>query len=235
LNYLGGKHSIAPQLVEYMAPFISKATAYYEPFIGGANVFHLVRHPIKYGGDTHPALITMWAAVRDGWIPPTTITEKEYDTLRAAKDSANPLTAFAGFGASFGGKYFGGYARPHPRQQNKAGASAKAIERQRPGIKGAILRCCSFDAWQVIPGAVVYCVPPYEGKTGYGGAFNHTWFWQWCRGLEIQGTTVFISEYKAPPDFNAVLTIEKARHVRGDTTHAIEKLYRWKGYEIANR
>jgi len=52
--------------------------------------------------------------------------------------------------------------------------------------------------------SLVYCDPPYRGSTGYDGWFDSRAFWQWCRDKTREGHTVFVSEYKAPPDFECV-------------------------------
>lgn len=46
---------------------------------------------------------------------------------------------------------------------------------------------------------VIYTDPPYQGKSGYGVAFDNAAFWEWCR--QPRRALLIISEYSAPPDF----------------------------------
>lgn len=61
--------------------------------------------------DAHPYLMEMWKALQQGWEPPDIVTEAEYQYIKAHKDEDPALTAFVGFGCTFGAKWFGGYAR----------------------------------------------------------------------------------------------------------------------------
>lgn len=57
-------------------------------------------------------------------------------------------------------------------------------------------------------GAVIYCDPPYKGKTGYGAVqFDHAAFYDWCKR---QKGLVVISEYSMPDGFVSVW--ERARN-----------------------
>lgn len=52
---------------------------------------------------------------------------------------------------------------------------------------------------------IIYCDPPYaHTKTYQGCEINHEEFWDWVREQKAAGHYVYVSEYTAPPDFNAV-------------------------------
>ena len=53
----------------------------------------------------------MWKALQQGWEPPDLVTFEDYEYVRAHQDENPALTAFVGFGCTFGAKWFGGYAR----------------------------------------------------------------------------------------------------------------------------
>ena len=58
----------------------------------------------------------MWKALQNGWIPPNDISEEEYKYIRENKNENMALTSFVGFGCSFAGKWFGGYARSNDKR-----------------------------------------------------------------------------------------------------------------------
>ena len=76
MQYMGGKEKIANQIVEFMQPEIDKRGIYVEPFVGGASVISRVSASVRIGADIHEALINMYKALSNGWIPPKTLTEK---------------------------------------------------------------------------------------------------------------------------------------------------------------
>lgn len=74
-------------------------------------------------------------------------------------------------------------------------------------------------------GDVVYCDPPYAGKTGYGcNKFDHEAFWQWCRTRDFP---VYVSEYRAPEDFVSIWRKEKRRlfNDKGLSSNSVEHLF----------
>ena len=148
MRYLGGKGRIAKPITEILSD--TDRQFYLEPFMGGGAVFSRVasnfKHPI--GSDISFDLILMWTALRDGWIPQENLSETEYQSLRNSAPSA--LRGLAGFGASFGGKWFGGYARggfngTAPR--NHYAESRRAAMRDATGMKDALLLSAPYDSW----------------------------------------------------------------------------------------
>ena len=111
MRYFGGKERISGKLVEFMSQYIENKTAYIEPFVGGCSVIAKVNHENRIGNDINKALIALYKAIQNGWIPPDKLTNETYIRLKTEKNEEDPLTAFAGFGCSFAGKWFGGYAR----------------------------------------------------------------------------------------------------------------------------
>jgi site-specific DNA-adenine methylase len=74
---------------------------------------------------------------------------------------------------------------------------------------------------------IIYCDPPYSKQAHYyteSGEhvtpFDHEEFWEWCREMS-KNNLVFVSEYKAPDDFDLVWST-KSKTTRRSMT---EKLY----------
>lgn len=163
--------------------------------------------------DANPALISLYQAVANGWDPPEMVTEEQYKAGKALPVS-DPMKAFLGFGCSFGGKWFGGFARS---KDPKDGRSKRGYASQcRNGLLedvpaivkagGVIVQCNFLDMDPEDPEVaedardlVLYLDPPYESTTGYGaiGVFDHNRFWQRVRQWAAL-TDVFVSEYAAP-------------------------------------
>lgn len=162
--------------------------------------------------DANPALVSLYQALRDGWDPPTIVSEDEYRAARGLPDS-DPRKAFVGFGCSFGGKWFAGYARSKdPKDARSTGARTYASQCRNSLLEDlAALRPAGWTVahlnfLDVDPAAeerpedtVLYLDPPYAGTEAYGATapFDHGLFWrrvhEWA-----QRTHVFVSEYNCP-------------------------------------
>lgn len=232
MQYLGGKariaKKIAAKILEIVPP--EHRLEYLEPFLGGANAFeHIAPHFEKtYAGDVHEDLILMWQAVARGWVPPEQISLEEYEALRAGPPS--PLRAAAGFGASFGAKWFGGYARGKAADgswRSYIGETGRALVGVRSTLARGRVFNVSYASWPVVPGVVVYCDPPYAGTTSYKGTagFDHVAFWARMREWSAAGSYVFVSEYQAPDDWECVLEFAHVQSVglKVEKTRTLEK------------
>ncbi len=210
MQYMGGKARIAKKLTEVMLSMTTERQTYLEPFMGGAWVLaQMAPHfAAPAAGDVMPDVAMMWSAVQQGWVPPTEMSRERWYQLK--DESPSPERAFAGFGCSFGGKWFAGFARPDPRQHEStggyAGAAARGIEKKRAAIQPVFIDHTDYRNWRPGPGTVVYCDPPYAGTTAYGGVgeFHPDEFWNVMRWWNYWGATVFVSEYQAPPDWRCV-------------------------------
>jgi DNA adenine methylase len=163
----------------------------------------------------------MWRAVFDGWDPPHVVPEEVYRRVKEKRDPRDPLTAFCGFGLSFGAKWFGGYARNHKSGTDYAGNARKSVLLKAKMLRGLAfdLRCCDYR--EIAPtGATVYFDPPYFGRSSYAihgrssdapssqagsvyglGGFCHASFWAHARDLVRKGNTVLVTEFTAPEDW----------------------------------
>lgn len=214
MRYIGGKSKIAKGIVGALIEHSHGAVYYYEPFVGGGSVLHEVAKSGQflhcYASDISPDLIVMWNALYQGWAPPKELSEWDYNSLRHAAPSA--LRGLAGFGGSFGGKWFGGYARgglqPNGKPRNHFGESARnarAIADSLP-FGGVTFSHRSYDAINPIAGSVIYADPPYADSEGYSaaGQFDTKTFWVEAERWHRNGCAVFVSEYTAPDHWRCI-------------------------------
>lgn len=216
MQYFGGKNRIADKIVAVMQPHIDARGNYVEPFVGGANVLCKVKAARRFAYDANEALINMYKALADGWVPPDFLSDTEYAELKKQQDPLNPLTAFAGFGCSFAGKWFGGYARNRGSDRNYAKNAKNSVLDKMATLNDVCWRAVDYQAASYPTCAVVYCDPPYQGTTQYGavGNFDSAMFWAFCRLLTTDDRLVFVSEYDAPADFKCVLEISTRTDIR---------------------
>lgn len=238
MQYLGGKSRIAKHIAQQVRERRGARTTYVEPFLGAGSVALQLagEFPRTILADTSRDLILLWEAVaHKGWVPPTELTEEDYRSLRHAAPSA--IRGFAGFPCSFGGKWFGGYARDPKGGRNFAESASRSLVK-----RGQALRDASFlhIDYRRIPqhvelsDAVIYADPPYAGTTAYGAvdAFDSEAFWSTARDWSARGALVLVSEYAAPADWTPVWsgtptsTIARSNHADdGTLRRASEHLF----------
>lgn len=229
MRYFGGKSRTAKYIVQVLKQLRKPNQLYIEPFIGGAWIFTQMDDP-KIGCDANESLISLWTYLKDGGELPETITEEEYQQAKSLTDT-DPLKAFIGFGCSFGGKWFGGYARDS-KSTNYAKTTKNSLLRKIKTMEKSIFIC--EDYRDINPkNSLVYCDPPYQGTTQYGavGSFNSDEFWEIMRKWS-QKNTVVISEYQSPKDFKTILDVETNLNMNGSSKakeKRIERLFMYGG------
>ncbi len=158
-----------------------------------------------HASDANKAVVTMWREACNGWVPPDTLSEEEYAEIKARQDADGPLTAFAMVGCSFSGKWGAGFARG--RSENYPLEAKRGVQRKAKMMRlnTPTFRACDYRDVQPVD-SVIYCDPPYEGTTGYGGvsAWDSEAFWDAVREWSTRGNTVFVSELNAPDDMKCV-------------------------------
>lgn len=229
MRYFGGKSRTRKKIAAFLESVRKPDQPYFEPFVGGAWVLQEMTGE-RIASDGNKALIAMYKALQTGWIPPTFVSEEEYQQVRKANNPADPMTIFCGIGCSFAGKLWGGYARSDGKTCY-AQTSHNSLMKQLPKIKDVQFIDGLFHEHKP-EGMLVYCDPPYQGTTQYGAfsGFDHKLFWQTMREWSKHNTVV-VSEYKAPNDFKCVaefssrmgLTTENERPIR------CEKLFMYNG------
>lgn len=240
MQYMGGKTRIAKRISEAILDNSNSRKYYLEPFVGSCSVFKEVAPHFEWSvaGDAQPDLIEMWnALVFQGWEPPENLSNTEWVDLRDSSPSA--LRAFAGFNCSYAGRFFEGYARDRTGKTNFAAKGRRGLLSDVERIKTAnvgVFRNWTYGTWKPLPGTVIYCDPPYRGTKRYSSKrsqvpeFDHDDFWDTVRMWELHGCEVFVSEYTAPEDFQAVYEVQKIQSTKrpeqGRDT-VTEKLFRW--------
>ncbi len=227
MQYMGGKMRAGKQLAEVLQTF--EPFRYYEPFCGMFSVGKHISCEQKTAGDIHPDLILMLEAAQAGWSPPTSITEEQYNELRIAESSA--LRGFVGFGCSFYGRFFGGFARDPKEGRNFCATARNNLLKLVPLIQNVKFQCASYLDYKG-DADVIYCDPPYAGAKHYSnGKFNHEEFWDWARNYS-QRSIVCVSEYTAPNNFEVIWekpVITSMRDNTGKGYSRIERLFTVKG------
>ena len=154
--------------------------------------------------DRHQYLIALLQGVQRGYELPESITPEQCRHIREHKDDDPTLAGFVGFGCSFGGKWFGGYAR-NATGTNYAAQSKRSLLKDMATLQDATFVCADYRRVCIPPRAVIYADPPYNNTTGYhGDRFDSAEFWIAMRLLADTGHTVFVSEQEAPPDIQCV-------------------------------
>ena len=214
MNYMGGKHRQGPKIAEFVTRALKPGMSYYEPFCGAMGVAYRVipaaakaglEIPIIGLSDVNESVITMWRRALGGWVPPDVVSEETYRAVKSVRDPSDPMTAYCGFGMSFGSKWFGGYARNGSGRRFAINASRSTL------LKASVLlKACDYR--EVKPSnAVIYLDPPYAGRTkAHGVDFDHGPFWEYASDPVGLGNAVLVTEFTAPEGWAAI-------HSFGDT------------------
>lgn len=210
MRFMGSKRRIAEELSIILHKHMQYR--YIEPFVGGCNMMEHIKCTHRYGSDVNPALIAMWQGLQKGWVPPSTLSEEEYIAIKTFPGMYNPaLVGFVGFGCSFGGKWFGGFARTKDRDH--AAESKMTVLRQRDILYDVTFSCKPYSVINAT-NALIYCDPPYQDTTKYNlNYFDYNRFWNWCRE-QSKHNIVLVSSYSAPNDFESIW----CKRVRSDLT-----------------
>lgn len=227
---MGSKRKYAKYILPIVLKNRKENQYYIEPFVGGCNIIERVVGK-RIGIDINFYLIEMFKALQNGWIPPDTLSEQEYLDIRDNKDKYNPaLVGFVGFGCTYSGKWFGGFARSKDKfgnSRNHCMESKKNILKQVPNIKGISFYSAEYDDYNFPYKSIIYCDPPYKNTTRYKNKFDHEKFWLWCDNMVNDGHKVFVSEYEAPPSWKCLWAKEVYTSLTADITKKknIERLF----------
>lgn len=203
LRYVGGKYKLAKPLVNVIKSFVIGKSIYIEPFCGGLGTAVETKQLgiQRYYSDLNQDLVDLFISIQGGFVPPETVSEEQYYALKSSDRS--PLRTYVGYSCSFGGKFFGGYARDKTGKRDLTLESYRRFEKFRPYVDSIFFACHNFDCSPVTAEALVYCDPPYKLTLGYGNSFNTDYFWSVIREWSKK-TIVLISEFEAPDDFVSI-------------------------------
>lgn len=233
MRYFGGKTRTCKDLVQVINNYKTKEQIFLSPFVGGGWVEQYIEGK-KILCDKHDYLIALYKELQNGWLPPTKLSKEEYDHIKNNPDEQPYLTGFVGFGCSFAGKWFGGYAKDNSGRNYCLNAHNSMNKKIENGLLHRTeFRNCDYK--DLSPeNMVIYCDPPYRGTTQYDknivGNFNHDEFWDTMRKWS-KNNTVLISEYDAPEDFEIVWEKEVKLDIRdknNEKQKRTEKLFKMK-------
>lgn len=237
MRYSGGKTRISNQISSEINKRENDKKAFVSLFCGGLSVE--VRLAPYFDrvicNDKQEYLIELYKALQNGWLPPEELTADEYKYIKEHKDENKALTAFAGFGCSFGGKWFGGYGRHgvkdhHALERSMCQESRRALLRDIEVLKNAEFTCLDYKDVELPDGCVIYADPPYRNKMSAFGLkeqFNSDEFWDWCRE-KSKTHSIYVSELVAPDDFVAIWerpVLRQLANCNAENFKATEKLF----------
>lgn len=236
MKYLGSKNRIAKELVPIIESYLKENTKFYiEPFVGGANVIDKINFKKKVGSDIHKYLIALltYAQDLDNQLPQT-ISEDEYKKVKDNKDDYEDwYVGLVGFCATFGAKWFGGYARGMKADKltprDMPNEAIRNLEKQRYNLQGVVFFEANYNKYNNTHDSVIYCDIPYRNTTDYKTeTFDYEHFYEWCKKMKSQNNVVLISEYNMPEGFECIWEKEHSTSVSlGENKHSkrIERLY----------
>ena len=239
MRYMGSKNRLSKDLVPIIQTYITKdVKGYIEPFVGGANIIDKINCKNKIGYDIHKELIALLNYVKNNPEEiPEVIYEDEYENVKSNKEKYEDwYVGLVGFCASFGAKYFGGYARDSKDDTNGkwSRGAIKNIKKQSSNLKNIEFQCKDFREINDLNGYVIYCDPPYRNTTKYKTkTFPYEEFYEWCREMS-RDNIVLISEYWMPDDFECIwekeskVNFDSNRNSNDDKNKRIEKLFKLK-------
>lgn len=229
--YLGSKSRLSKDLAPIIQSYITEdMKGYIEPFVGGANMIDKIDCPVRIGSDIHPQLIALLQKAKtDVDSIPDNITEEEYKRVKDNKDDyPDWYVGLVGFCASFGAKYFSGYARSS--KSGKVSDSIRALKKQAPKLSEIDFFCDDYKN-VLVDRCVIYCDPPYKNTEGYSSKFDHEEFYDWVR-MTSRTNTVLVSEYNMPDDFTCIFEKEHTvtlDSLRESGSKRTEKLFIYEG------
>lgn len=224
MQYFGGKSRIAKKLGAELQSRLRPNQTFVDLFCGSCNIVSNVNAKVRIANDIHPQLMAMHRAVQNGWIPPEVVTEEDYKLVRDSGE--DHVKGFVGFGCSFGGRYFEGYARAIQTQRNFALAAKNSTLKKHSRMRDVIFTCQSYDELQLDPESLIYCDIPYRGTKWFSGTkkFNHDDFYKWAKNAKAVGHTVLISEYaeSVPDGFEVVWKLESKKLMKNSAGIRLE-------------
>lgn len=194
----------------------------------------------RIGCDIHKQLIALLQYSQEHEKDlPEIILEEEYKTVQNNKENyPDWYLGLVGFCASFGAKYFGGYARDSKSDNGGKWSSGaiKNLKRQLPQIRDVKFRNIRFQDLPLdkIKNYVIYCDIPYRGTTKYKTeTFPYEEFYEWVKVASINNI-VLISEYSMPEEFTCIWSketktlLDSNKNKDDDGNIRIEKLFTYK-------
>ena len=227
MQYFGGKVRISKDLSLFLSNQLKENQPFVDLFCGSCNIISRIdSNRLRIANDKHYYLIEMWKALQNGYNLPDSLTEEEYQYIKNNKDEKPYLTGFVGFGCSFAGKWFGGYAR-NSKGDNYCLRSKKSTLNKFENLQNVLFYNLDYQYVNMPIGSLIYCDIPYKDTTQYCknevGKFDHDEFYQWVRENSDK-YDIYISEYKknVPEDFEIVWEKKSRKAIRDRNNEAVE-------------
>ena len=178
----------------------------------------------------------MWKELQRGTKPPEHVSEELYKDVKQHKTLKYPawLVGYVGFHATFGAKYFNGYARDRKTGRDMSNEAYKNTMKQLPNLLDVEFVCGDYREVSLNDRSVIYCDIPYEGTTSYDTEpFIYDDFYIWCQDMADRGHIIFVSSYYLPEDIftevwrKEVITNFSSQKIDYDDKKRIEKLYKY--------
>ena len=233
MRYLGGKQRIAKPLSEFLNAQMVSGQVFIDLFCGSCNVVSNIRLDVKrYANDKNKYLPVLFKSIQGGFKPPKDISEEVYyEVKNMAEDTPEQvaLKGFVGFGCSFAGKWWGGYARGG-EGRNYAENAYNSTMKKAAKMQDVGFFCMDYSDFLCPKNSLVYCDIPYKGTTQYGavGDFDHEKFYNWAK--QQKECRILVSEYKQNVPDGAVVVWEYAskkdmRNKTGEKEKTTEVLF----------
>lgn len=230
MRYKGGKARTGAHIAKAILESTNRRESLYVPFCGMCGVAYRLNEHFDnvHASDANKYVIALLDAVTRGWKPPRDVSEDLYREVKSNPgDYHDRLAAFIGFGCSFGGKWFGGYARTTGR--NFANESVNSLMRLSQRMRGAEFSVLGYQDVKIQPNSVVYCDIPYDKTSGYPFNFDIGEFWNWAIDTAAH-SDVFVSEYSIPDGIDHEVVWQQTRRqslgLKPKNTVITESLYK---------
>ena len=144
MRYQGGKSRIAKQIAMIITGTGGDDLTFVSLFCGSCSIESKVDgFARKILNDKHEYLIELLNGVKHGYDLPENISVDDYKYIKEHKDEDKVLAGFVGFGCSFGGKWFGGYAR-NKTGTNYAAQSKRSLLKDMDTLMDAEFICKDY-------------------------------------------------------------------------------------------
>lgn len=231
MQYVGGKYRICKFIQEIVNKY-TEDKPFVSLFCGSCWIESKVKAPIRICNDANRYLIEMWKAFQCGEDFYSTynplLSKEDYEYIKNHKDEMIPVTALAGFGCSYGGKWFDAYVGTNSRGDNYWQNAIRSCLKKIKTMQDVQFTNRDYRDVEIPENAVIYADPPYEGCIDYKaiGKFDCLKFWEYMRELS-KNHLIFISEYNAPDDFICVWQKDVAVSVEynNNNRRKVEKLF----------
>lgn len=206
--YVGGKIRLSKDIVPILQNIIDEnnITTFIDICCGGCNIIDKVKCENRIANDVNEYLIEMWNNLDKVDVSKLDISKEHYDEVKNNKDKYPKwYVGLVGFHYSYGGKFFGGFARS--RYSDHIERSINKTIEQYKLLKDVKFTLGDYSHYSGIKGTLIYADIPYKSSTQtttkYRTTFDYDRFWNWVRMMS-KNNIVVVSELEAPSDFEVI-------------------------------